>query len=431
MEWSLYPELAQTLGTSSQCSFDFSLTGNMGTSPGDADEAGLNFGTGDAGISESCADTEAPYLSDVLTWEAWDLGGSSSGASNSTIAATTPPPDTGATLLALAENDDSIISSRNSGNRDNCGRGRSGRSGRSTSSKSPSAAACTTRHCSSPTKSCIAAAASAISALHVCTDMCLSSPSSSPFSSPLSTMSSASPSINPDHLHRRVLGLRTIDTILTDGRDAARTISATLNCSACSSMPQLHLLAATALEKLASWYRVVVEGMLQRPPSTSPPSTTTAAAGTVLPPTSSSALRMTPPRVTSTGSAAGVDAESVVEDANMHHYLIHGSLPLTIAIGTHAVEEALQAAVVAQVVMQRLRELKCMVELLARRMGGGAEDGPDSTGRARGSNGEDGRLPPAVRDKLVGRVRQRLVTTWEELAVLRDEQLRCGLEESL
>ncbi|KAL2195741.1 hypothetical protein P885DRAFT_62003 [Corynascus similis CBS 632.67] len=384
MEWSLYPELAQTLGTSSQCSFDFSSTGNMGTSPGDTDDSGLNLGVGATEMLDLLADTEIPSLSDVLAWESWDLGELSTGASNTATAETTPPPNIRATLLALADNNNSTNGSDNSGS--GCSSGRSSRS----RSRSPGNAASTTLDCSSPTKPCIAAAAGVISTLHTCTDMCLLSPSSSPFSSPLLTLSSASPNINHDSLHRRDPGPRTIDTILTDGRDAARAISATLNCSACFSKPQLHLLTATALEKLAGWYRAVIEDL-----------------------------------------SSGVGAGSVLEDASMHHYPSHGPPPLTIAIGTHAVEETLQAAVVAQVVMQRLRELKCMVELLARRMGGGAADGPNSIGSGSGNSEEDGRLPPAVRDKLVARVRQRLVTAWEELAVLREGQLRCGVEESL
>ncbi|KAL2147439.1 hypothetical protein VTI28DRAFT_9338 [Corynascus sepedonium] len=425
MEWSLYPELAQTLGTSSQCSFDFSSTGNMGTSPGDTDDSGLNLGVGATEMFDLLADTEIPSLSDVLAWESWDLGELSTGASNTATAETTPPPNIRATLLALADNNNSTNSSDNSGS--GCSSGRSSRS----RSRSPGNAASTTLDCSSPIKPCIAAAAGVISTLHTCTDMCLLSPSSSPFSSPLLTLSSASPNINHDSLHRRDPGPRTIDTILTDGRDAARAISATLNCSACSSKPQLHLLTATALEKLAGWYRAVIEGMLRASPSTSPSSATTAAAGAISPMISRSTACTTPPTTAATDLSSGVGAGSVLEDASMHHYPSHGPPPLTIAIGTHAVEETLQAAVVAQVVMQRLRELKCMVELLARRMGGGAADGPNSIGSGSGNSEGDGRLPPAVRDKLVARVRQRLVTAWEELAVLREGQLRCGVEESL
>lgn len=104
----------------------------------------------------------------------------------------------------------------------------------------------------------------------------------------------------------------------------------------------------------------------------------------------------------------------------------------------------------AQIVLQRLRELKEVAEQLARRMGEG--EWKDSTmERERGGEGKregggngigngigNGRrgenmggaplllLPGVVREQLVARVRRGLVAAWEELGVVLREGQRGG-----
>ncbi|KAL2018618.1 hypothetical protein VTK56DRAFT_588 [Thermocarpiscus australiensis] len=268
---------------------------------------------------------------------------------------------------------------------------------------------------------CIAAVATAVAVLHIPADVCLSSspPSSySSSSSSSSTSSSVSPppaattsttstaasSASSSIAPQGVLSGRTVDAILTAGRDAVAAVSAGLACGPCSCRPRLHLLAATALEKVVAWYRALVASMMRR----------------------------------TSGSAKGVASTTGAETLNAGDEILAaaaapaqgaGATVFPIAIRSHqVVEEALQTAILAQVVLHRLRQLQDVVELLARRMGDSPPPPPPSSSSSSGGSqrlpsaedaaGNVPRLPKRARDKLVARVRQHLVAAWEEIAIM-------------
>lgn len=346
MEWTFY---APQQPHNSQGLFNVADT-MTGMSPDGSDD---EFGLGSAALDLELADLGST-LSDMLAWDASGLV---------TTAKTSLPES-----AAVAARAGSMHSS--SANQ-------SPPVGSPHSSSTSSTWRCT------PASPCIAAVTGTISALHTCTDMCLSSSSlssssSSSSSSALSALSAPSVTAAPHPQGR------TADAVLTAGRDAALAISAALSCVNCSGQPQLHLLLTAALEKLVGWYRAVVASMRE---------TTTATETTV----------------------AG--------DADHLPVVLLLQPPLTIAIGSYPVEESLKMVIMAPVVMHRLRELKGLVDLLARRMGGTLPAG-HSNHKDGGSLGlgQDTQLPEMIRDKLIARVRQQLLAAGKELATLREGQ---------
>jgi hypothetical protein len=198
---------------------------------------------------------------------------------------------------------------------------------------------------------CIALATKTLATLHVCAEVCLSSPANSPVLPPPATA-------------------RTTDAVLTHGAAAAATVSDILRCGACCSRPQLQLLVAATLERLADWYAVMARGIVR-------------------------------------GSGGGGGGEERV-------------LRQPITIGEHWIDGALEVPIMAHVILRRLQELEGLVEMLSGRMRGEAVSG---YGPAPPLQSGDVGLPAMIHDGLIGYLRSQLRFIREELACLRESSL--------
>ncbi|KAK4143639.1 uncharacterized protein C8A04DRAFT_28631 [Dichotomopilus funicola] len=491
MEWSLYPESepAQFVGRIYQSNNRpgdvgrfFSLdptttttttTDMTSTSPDHReDEAEFLFGPAASALPSLLPDPDHGSVAfDAVDWGesmSWHLGDLDTG---DPVTASTPRSSpSSAEAMILADMGSHAVSSecyQNAATSAAQARGTHACSTRTRTSHTDLAPCPSPQDPSHPTSPCIAAATNVVNALHTRAEMCLSSPSSpspaSDFAS-LSSLSSSSSSssttsssfssspptttIDRQGHHTKPSGARGIDTVLTSGREATSTILAALECEACSSRPQLHLLAATALEKLVGWYRLAVTDLI----ATSSTTSATTTIPTVTPPYSSLSSSSSspskhqikinpPPPPPPTFTAKPPSPISTTSNGNTTtptNSAAATAPSLTIAIGSHTVEaeSALQTAVVAAVVACRLQELHGAIEVLAQRMmaadglGRRCRDGGDDNDRRKGGRCEGGginssiqvQLPESVQDRLVGRVRERLAVVWRELNGVRESQ---------
>lgn len=164
---------------------------------------------------------------------------------------------------------------------------------------------------------------------------------------------------------------RTMDAVLSQLKEASAVTTTILKCScSCFVRIQLQMLVATILEKVVNWCGAIVRSMSTE-------------AGT-----------------------SGLERREQV-------------LSQSITIGNHQLDKTLEVQVIAQVVMETLKNLEDLVEMLASRIEQESNAGKKGESAMKSSLREAGLLE-VVRDKLIECLRSRVGNVRRELARVRE-----------